>query len=305
MELAVSHCRQAARFMSAGQPRRAAQMLRKVATILPKAGWLDTAITQAEKAAEAMDALCTGPLGLGVCDSGPAAEHGAAVEQEYTPSFEKDDNNRGSALPKATSGARTQSQLPSKFILQVDGVGSFLVLRGQSVTVGPISSSVRPALGLLADPHLPVATIERSDEDYFVRSQKPIYVNDRPVTEKLLDNGDHIALSARCRMKFCVPNVASTTATLTLSSGRLPRPDINHIILMDRDILMGPGFNNHVSTDRLLDNVTLLVQNGYLLCRAKERPVAAGRPLDLQAGLPMNTPIKIGRISLVLAKLEE
>jgi hypothetical protein len=74
---------------------------------------------------------------------------------------------------------------------------------------------------------------------------------------------------------------------------------------MDRDILIGAGFNNHVSTDRTEDNVTLLIQNGHLLCRAKERAIVGGRPVDSRAGLPMNTPIKVGGISLVLTKLED
>ncbi|MHC4646223.1 MAG: hypothetical protein ACYTBJ_12030, partial [Planctomycetota bacterium] len=186
LAFAIVHCRKAARLISAGQPHGAARALRKVKTVLPKAAWLDAAINQAQQAAEAIDALCTGPLALDACETGQAGEDATVIEHGYARSFENDDNKPARAQRKATFEPPPDSRLPSTFVLQVDGVGSFLVLRDESVTVGPISSSLRPALALVADPHLPVATIERSDEDYFVRSQRPIYVNDRPVTEKLL-----------------------------------------------------------------------------------------------------------------------
>ena len=151
---------------------------------------------------------------------------------------------------------------------------------------------------------MPVASIERTDEDYFLHSQKPIYINDKPVTKKLLSCSDRIALSVKCRMKFYVPNAASTTAVLDLDGARLPRPDVCRIILMDRDILIGPGFNNHIRTEQTNQTVTLFTQNGKLCYRAKERIRINGQSFDSRAGLPMDTPIQIGQILLVLTKVD-
>jgi len=286
---AVTHCCQAAELLEAGQPQAATQILRKLKLILPSAKWLETAISQAQQATEATKALHTGPLGLLVGDPVQTED---LTGQSSLSSFE---NN----IAKTSD-----SQLTSRFVLQIDGVGSFIVFRDTTITAGPISSSERPVLGLMAEPSVPVATIERTDDDYFLRSQKPVYINDKPVTQRLLADNDRIALSAKCRMKFYIPNAASTTAVLDLDGARLPRPDIRRIILMDRDILIGPGCNNHIRTEQINHTLTLFVQNGKLSCRTKEKVTADGEPLARGSGFPMDTPIRMGRISLVLTKLD-
>jgi len=289
LNLAVTQCRQAAGLIEAGRTQAAAQILQKLKAILPSAKWLQTAINQAQKAAEAVDALHIGPLGLFVSNN----VEGDDLAEENSPPFLENNTKE-----------RTDSRLPSKFVLQIDGVGGFLVFRDKIITAGPISSSARPDLGLLADPSVSVASIERTDEDYFLHSQKPVYINDKPVTKRLLTDNDRISLSAKCRMKFYIPNAASTTAVLDLDGARLPRPDVRRIILMDRDILIGPGFNNHIRTERIKNTVTLFMHNGKLACRAKENVMVNDQPLEFDAGFPIGSRIQIGQISLVLAKLD-
>jgi hypothetical protein len=189
--------------------------------------------------------------------------------------------------------------------MQIDGVGGFLVFREPRITIGPVSSSARPMLGLIADPNTPVILLERVDGDYFVRSQRPIEVNGQTVTETLLSDGDRITLSPRCRIRFHLPNPASTTALLTVSGARLNRPDIRQIVLMDRDILIGPYANNHVRTDHLKEPVALFAQNGRLLCRAKDSILVDGRSFDPGVGLAVDKRIEIGKLSMVVARLGE
>lgn len=195
--------------------------------------------------------------------------------------------------------------MPSKFMLQIDGIGSFLVLREGRVTVGPVSSSARPTVGLMADPNLPVVTIERSEEDYFIRSSSPVRVNDAATTHKLLVDGDRISLSPRVVMKFNLANPASTTATLSLSSARLGRADVRHIILMDRDVLIGPAGGHHIVAESLGETIALYVQEGRLLCKAGQSVLVDDKPVSSTAGLPVNKQIRIGQISLVLTELKE
>lgn len=287
--LAVGFCRQGAELIETGRAEAAAKVLKKLKAILPSAKWIDTAIKQAQKASEAAEALHTGPLGVYNVNN-----------------LRSNDLAEGKSLVGLGNNTtvKNDSQLPSKFVLQIDGVGSFLVFRNKTITAGAISSSQRPDLGLLAEPSMPVACIERTDEDYFLHSQKPIFINDKPVTKKLLADSDRIALSARCRMKFYIPNAASTTAVLDLDGGRLPRPDVRRIILMDRDILIGPGFNNHIRAERVKNTVTLFIQNGKLGCRTKEKVMVGDQPYEFGNGFPMDTSIRIGQISLVLAKFD-
>lgn len=306
-ELAVtlSQCRQATEHIAAGRPREAVPLLRKIKLTCPSAKWLSPAADQARQAAELLDELAAGPLGSDFAeDPAPDEQCDASGKRVTKPS--SGDRAEPKALPhEIRSGTHGDSLLPSRFVLQIDGIGSFLVLREGCVTVGPVSSSARPAVGLMMDPNLPVVTIERSEDDYFVRSSSPVRVNDTATTDKLLVDGDRINLSPRCVMKFNLPNPASTTATLSLSSARLGRADVRQVILMDRDLLIGPAAGNHIVAEFLDETVTLFAQNGRLLCKARERILIDDKPVSSTAGLPVNKQIRIGQISLVLTEPKE
>ena len=302
--LALRQCRQAAEYIAMGRTREAVPLLRKVKAICPSAKWLSTVTDQTLRAAELLDELAASPLGLDATENrGQRTEgrrqdagNGALSVSEGLPQ---------AAKRRTRPDTREDSSLPSRFVLQVDGIGSFLVLRDRRITVGPVSSSARPTVGLMADPNLPVATIERAEDDYFIRSSRPVRVNDAATTEKLLVDGDRIALSPRCWMKFNIPNPASTTATLSLSSARLGRADVRQIILMDRDILIGPTGGNHILAEFLDETVTLFAQNGRLGCKTKEKVLVDDKPVGSTAGLPINKQIRVGQISLVLVEAKE
>ncbi len=294
---ALSHCRRAAEYVAAGRPREAVSLLRKVKVICPAAKWLGTVTEQSRQAAELLDELAASPLGLDI-NSGSENEKETVGEK-----FSKSPADNKLIQHERGHGAGAGSSLPSKFVMQMDGVGSFLVLREGRITVGPVSSSARPTIGLMADPNLPVATIERVEDDYFIRSSRPIRVNDVATTDKLLIDGDRIALSPRCRMKFHIPNPASTTAMLILSGARLGRADVRHIILMDRDILIGPSVSNHILAEALDETVTIYAQNGRLLCKAAQQVLVDDKPAGPAASLALDKQIRIGQISFVLTKV--
>ena len=299
---ALSQCSKAAEYVAAGRPREAVNLLRKVELTCPSAQWLGTVTNQTKQAAELLDELAASPLGLDI-----------TRRQDMEDRIQQTDNETQSvsgrqpqAIPnERSSDNRAESSLPSKFVLQIDGIGSFYVLRDASVTVGPISSSARPTVGLMVDPNLPAVTIERSDDDYFIRSSRPVRVNDATTTNKLLVDADRINLSPRCGMKFNIPNPASTTATLSLPSARLGRADVRRIILMDHDILIGPTEGSHILAESLGQTVALFTQNGRLLCRTKDRILVDEKSVSPTAGLPVNKQIRIGQISLVLTELKE
>jgi len=312
---ALAWCRQAAQHVLAGRPGAALPLLRKVKAVCPSARWLDAALADTKRAAEAYDELNAGPLGLSTAETPWDATGGivkAAGSVGSVPVRAYPDNASRRHYKQAALGDATrrnpQSEdvdMPSRFVLQVDGVGSFVVFREAQVTVGPISASARPMLALMADANTPVVVLERMEGDYFLRSETPVAVNGRPATEKLLADGDRIALSSRCQIRFHLPNPASTTAVLTVSGARLSRPDIKQLILMDRDILIGPYANNHIRTELLQEPVALFTQNGRLLCRARESILVDGHSFDPTAGLTLDRRIEIGKLSMVVARLGE
>jgi tetratricopeptide (TPR) repeat protein len=294
---ALGWCRQAAQHVAAGTPSLALPLLRKIKTVCPTATWVDSAIADIKRAAEAYEELGAGPLGL-------ASTDGSAVRS--VPIRALEETPRGvttNVLDDATRRNAESGDMPTRFVMQIDGVGSFVVFRDSRITVGPISSSTRPALGLIADPNLPTVCLERVEGDYFIRSATPIDVNGQAVMEKLLSDGDRIALSPRCRIRFALPNPASTTAVLSVSGARLSRPDVRQIILMDRDILIGPYANNHVRTEQVREPMALFVQNGRLLCRTKDDILVDGASFDPGVGLAVDKPVRIGGLSMVVARL--
>ena len=179
--------------------------------------------------------------------------------------------------------------MPERFLLQVDGVGCFLVVRNAAITVGSVSSSRQCDVGLIAQANLPVAMIERLDDDYFVRSDGSVRVNNKTATSRLLTHGDRIELSPRCTMKYHLPNAASTSAMLDLTGAKLPRADVRKVILLDSTIVVGPGSAAHVRADELVKPIVLHLRNGQLHC-----------PKDVMS---MDKPIRVGPLSMVMTKV--
>ena len=296
----LSQCRQARQFLDNGHPRQALSVLKQIKSIIPSAEWLNAAIKDAGSVAEALESLRIGPLGLVISSEYWPQNHEVAPVQKQAKS-PAEQPAKPPAAPAHHQPSPGQA-MPARFVVQVDGVGSYLVLREPSVTVGPISSSRQPMLGLVADPNMPVATIERAEEDYFLRTEDHLQVNDKPVTEHLLINGDRIAFSPRCRMKFQLPNAASTTAALTFMGARLPRADMKQALLLDRELIIGPGASAHIRAARAANSVVLFLRDGRLFCRTNESVTIDGRPAGADTPLPLGATIKIGQISLVLTK---
>ncbi|MHC4323698.1 MAG: hypothetical protein ACYSUX_05445 [Planctomycetota bacterium] len=299
---ALGQCSKAAGYISAGRPREAVNLLRKVKLTCPSAQWLGAVTEQSRQAAELLDELAASPLGLDIARRQDMDER---IQQTDNETENVSEAQRQAMPNERSSEDRAGSSLPSKFVLQIDGIGSFYVLRDASITVGPVSSSARPTVGLMVDPNLPAVTFERSDDDYFIRSSSPVRVNDAATTNKLLVDADRINLSPRCGMKFNIPNPASTTATLSLPGTRLGRADVRRIILMDRDILIGPTEGGHILAESLDETIALFVQNGRLHCKAKEKILIDEKTVSSTASLPVNKQIRIGQISMVLTELKE
>jgi len=281
----MDECARALACIADGRHEQAGQILRRTGAIL-RAKWLDRAAQVCRDVAAGVSELHAGPLGL-LATAGPADV--AVPEAEAT-----------QALPAAPIEPGEPPELPQRFVILVDGVGSFLVHRGSRVTFGPISSSRRPDVGLMGEAAMPVAEIVRTDEDYFLRADPPAGVNDRPAANELLRDGDRIALSARCRMKFLRPNAASTSAVIALTGARMGRKDIRHVVLMDRELVIGPAGTAHIRGHGLSRQVVLYVRDNRLHCRSAAPVTAGGRPLSAAGAIPMDTPVRAGDVSFVV-----
>lgn len=290
--LAVSLCADAKRAIEGGQLTEGTRLLQRAKTLLPKIPWLVEALDQIQSAADRVDRVGTGPLSL-LDDSGSQCMAAPSPKKA-----------RKMPAPKPRIHARTgkgQTQTDN-WLLQVDGVGSFLLYTSPSLTVGPISSSARPTLGLMADPSLPTVTITRDEEDYFLTCLQTVRVDQVPVQRSLLSDGQRIHLSDRCRIKFNRPNAASTTAALCVTGARLPRQDIRYAIMMDDCLLIGPGTHHHVRAVDMHEPITLVYRNGQFYGQASQCVHTEGRPLPAGSPLPLNQTVTLGEVSLTLTR---
>ena len=283
----LDQCVQARQDIDAGRYGAAYQGLRRLGSVLHDATWLTEATTQARQLVQNLDDILSGPLGL----------LGQCGQPEPTPTTAELTEIR---TPPATPAAEAPGIMPDRFMMYVDGVGSYLVVRPANVSVGPGSSSRRVDVGLLAEAGLATFDIERADGDYFLASQQAVTVNDRPATRKLLAHEDKIVLSPRCRLKFLMPSAASTTGILELSSARLPKGDARRVILMDRDLVIGPGNGAHIRADHLSGPAVLHWRNGRLVCRAQDIVAVDGQPPDPAVGLGLDTRVQIGNLSMMI-----
>ena len=135
-------------------------------------------------------------------------------------------------------------QTSEAHVLQVDGLGSLLLLASKTITIGTASSSSRYDVAVQTDGLASAILIVRDEisgdgEDYFARSQSPFVVNGKPTAERLLSDGDAISVGHRGRIKFRRPVAASGSAVLEMTSGMLTRRDIRRIVLMADSLLFG------------------------------------------------------------------
>lgn len=183
----------------------------------------------------------------------------------------------------------------ARFLLHVDGAGSFLVLRGQSCRLGPAGTSRSPDVPLMTAPDAPTVTLVRSDDAYLLTGPRPATVNSSEATHALLADGDRIGLGPRCRIQFRQPSPASVTAVLHVTGARLPWGSVRQVVLMGRELVIGPSANAHVRTRDSAAQVVLHArQDGRLLCRSIEPLVIEGRLVPNDAEVTAGTHVTAG-----------
>jgi len=285
----VADCRRAFELVRSADASQAGEILRRLALLWPDAEWITPACTRIKQAADALEEVRSGPLGL------MSQLNGTFDPHETIPMSQNAANQRRTIEPPPV-------RCNGRFVLHVDGVGGFLVIEKGLVAIGPASSSGLLDVALLAGTDVPPITLSRTDGDYFLQSRQQVMVNEKAMTGKLLSSGDKIALSPRCRFTFRRPSAASGTAVLELTGARLARGDVRQIILLDREILIGPGAAAHVRCDSLAQVAVLQPGGGKLLLRTAEAVqidgVAASRPAEVLPGAH----IRMGPVSFVVTK---
>ena len=256
----LEQCRLAHDAIESGRWREAEESLGRLAPLMPEAKWVSQTAAQVRQLAEGLSLLRSGPLSLLGAVSTPL-------------------------VPR-------ENVMFDDFSLLVDGVGSFKVIARPVITLGPVSSSRKLDVPLAIDAGISPITISRSDDDYFLRGGDGVSVNGTATTSRLLANGDKIAIGPRSRIIFRKPSQASATAVLDLGDARPAAASLRNVVLMDREIVIGPGSADHIRALDLREPAILLRRGSGLAVRA------GGQAIEV---IP-NTPIDIGNLHLVVRR---
>ena len=228
-----------------GQARyaEAADELKKVQLVASDAAWITGALTGLQKCTQGLGELMTGALGLLGDDplSVSAAKRSRGKQNKFP-------EGAGVRRPPTTALSCGRS------ILQVDQVGSLLLLAGEHFSIGTTSTKIDSDIVLQTEGMTEAVYIRRCGEDYLAVSGTPFVINGRSLQEHLLANGDSIEIGKRGRLTFSKPVAASNTAVLQIKGSKLLRRDIRSVVLVGDAVLFGdsashfriPGLGNRV-----------------------------------------------------------
>ncbi len=271
--------------------------IRKLAPLLGNVAWLNEIADKVRQAAELTVELKTSPLSLLGGPQSSTSNVGCVLS----------DVDHADLHRPSTGERFGNSTLPEQLILQIDGVGSVLLLRRPKISIGAAGRAGACDVALAGFSGSGKLTIERAAGRYRLWSGNAddLAVNERRCQEKLLADGDSIRVGKRCRFRFRCPTVDVPSAVLELNGTRFARPDIRSIVLFDETLVVGSGQSSHLMARNLDQPLILFVRDGVFHVRSglpdrAQRFAANGTPQGAQP-LMLDTPVEIGgtRVTIV------
>lgn len=294
MAEALRLARQAAKSLAEDRYAKAGVLLGRLAQIAPKAGWISDVRKHLRVLEEHRRQLLEGPLGLLTGRDVPSAIGVKQIQEEQTLPAQPRPNPAKPpvAIPAARDAGNVgragnvDGSLPRRLLLRVDGAGTFLLLRGDRLSIGRAGPGASASLQLISDLSERHAEIIRSGEDYFVVSGSGVELAGRPVDHALLQDGDRVRLGKRIRLKFSRQSLKSTTATLDLGDGVRTTTDCRRVILWSGPLLMGGKRDCHVKLSHGIGSWILLERGGRLYVKpmglgGETTPVPLGEQIEL------------------------
>jgi len=268
--------------------------LRTLGSLLGDADWVQQLAEETQQAAGLVDTFRSTPLSLldglrqAETVSLPGQAQASGVRQLAGTGSRAD--GRWADAPRSPAPVVGTSD---GYVLQLDGVGTALLLPGSRVRIGAVGSrSSNVDLALSGYPQGEASVFERIGSDYRFRAGCDAVLNGQPCQEKVLSGNEQIELGRRCRLRFRKPHPASASALLELSGTRLSRADIRTVILFEDTLIAGPSRSCHLMASSLEQPLVLFRRGGELFVRtgiagrvqrgaAEAIPVMLGTPIEI------------------------
>lgn len=171
--------------------------------------------------------------------------------------------------PLAEPPAVPVEQPPKKrLILWIDGVGGYLLVMDDEVTIGQAGPDALADIAVQADISRLHARLSRDTEGYVIDAQRLVLVNNRGVEKRLLRSGDRLTLGTSCQLAFRQEVPISASARLDAVSGHRFGLAVDGVLLMAETLVLGPSEQAHVCVPDLQSPVILFRNKQELGIRA-------------------------------------
>jgi tetratricopeptide (TPR) repeat protein len=191
-----------------------------------------------------------------------------------------------------------------RLILWIDGVGGYLLLLENTVTLGQAGPEVIADIPLLADVSRLHARLTRDTEGYVIDGLRPVAVNNLPVDKKLLRTGDRLTLGSSCQILFRQEVPISATARLDLVSGHRFGRGVDGVILMAETLVLGPDAAAHIPVPDLQQPIILYRNKEEIGIRSPEEITINGQPLRSRGVLEAGCTVVGSSFSLSVEQVE-
>lgn len=205
--------------------------------------------------------------------------------------------------------ARAQG-LDGAFLLRVDEGGEFLVVRGESMTIGNLrdGTSDLPILASLAGRHARLRrtlSFHGGQEDRIVAERGEVLVDGRSVPDLKLADRQRFRLGASVEIEYRLPSERSLTAILTLRGGFQIAGTDTLLWLKDRGrdgrILIGAGPNVHVPVPSASGVAEVFAgRDGQIRIRCEGPGTIDGRPFQGEHPATAGSIVSCAGMSFVL-----
>lgn len=265
----------------------ARQAVMRLKNLLPKVSWVQQAAEDLRVVDDKLLALRAGPLGEPLAEVvGPAREAAGAAREQLARPGRAEARALGDTV--LLDGAAAGGPLPERLLLLVDGGGSYLLHRGERITIGRVASrhpADIPIFADLAEQHAELAAV---GEDCFLFSPREVEVNGALTKQALLQDGDRVTLGRRARFTFRRPSRKSASAILDMSdTTKLPN-DVRRVILFRGTATIGYGPTAHARCSSAREGLVLFERARQLWVRPEGLRAAPGGAVPVQLDEPLD-----------------
>lgn len=176
----------------------------------------------------------------------------------------------------------------TRWRLWIDGCGGFLLLTGESWSVGGLSQEDLADVCVRADWPRRAGTIHRRGSDYFWKGSR---ATDQ---RELISANRPLPIDGSATVTMTQPSPLSSSATLQLKPPHRFNEHVDGVVLVDETLLVGPQSDCHVRCHEATDRVVLNRRGERWLGKAG----LAGDFEELRAGHR----ITLGSLAMTLEK---